>query len=43
MKRIALFLATNIAAGINDKAGLMALFSTHPPIASRIAALQQLR
>lgn len=31
------------ASGISDKPGLMALFSTHPPIAARIAALQQLR
>ena len=28
------------AAGINDKPGFMALFSTHPPIQDRIAALQ---
>ena len=28
------------AAGINDKPGFMALFSTHPPIQERIAALQ---
>ena len=28
------------AAGINDKPGFMALFSTHPPIEKRIAALQ---
>lgn len=28
------------AAGISDKAGVMALFSTHPPIAQRIAALK---
>ena len=28
------------ASGINDKAGVMALFSSHPPIESRIAALQ---
>ena len=28
------------ASGINDKAGIMALFSTHPPIEVRIAALQ---
>jgi heat shock protein HtpX len=28
------------AFGINDKAGIMALFSTHPPIEQRIAALQ---
>jgi len=27
-------------AGINDKPGFMALFSTHPPIEERIAALQ---
>ncbi len=31
------------ASGISDKLGLMALFSTHPPIEARIAALQQLR
>jgi heat shock protein HtpX len=29
------------ALGINDKPGFMALFSTHPPIEQRIAALQQ--
>jgi heat shock protein HtpX len=29
------------AFGINDKPGFMALFSTHPPIERRIAALQQ--
>ncbi len=28
------------ASGINDKPGFMALFSTHPPIQDRIAALQ---
>jgi heat shock protein HtpX len=28
------------AAGISDKAGFMALFSTHPPIEQRIAALK---
>ena len=28
------------ASGISDKAGVMALFSTHPPIEARIAALQ---
>ena len=28
------------ASGISDKAGVMALFSTHPPIGERIAALQ---
>ena len=28
------------ASGISDKAGVMALFSTHPPIEERIAALQ---
>jgi heat shock protein HtpX len=28
------------ASGISDKAGVMALFSTHPPIEVRIAALQ---
>ncbi|MFO1309684.1 MAG: protease HtpX [Burkholderiales bacterium] len=28
------------ASGITDKAGIMALFSTHPPIEQRIAALQ---
>jgi len=28
------------AFGITDKAGIMALFSTHPPIEARIAALQ---
>ncbi len=28
------------ASGISDKAGVMALFSTHPPIEQRIAALQ---
>ena len=26
--------------GITDKAGLMALFASHPPIEARIAALQ---
>jgi len=26
--------------GITDKAGLMALFATHPPIEARIRALQ---
>ena len=31
------------AAGINDKPGFMALFSTHPPIQDRIAALQAAR
>ena len=31
------------ASGISDKPSLMALFSTHPPIEVRIAALQQLR
>jgi heat shock protein HtpX len=31
------------AFGINDKPGFMALFSTHPPIEQRIAALQQPR
>jgi len=29
------------AFGITDRAGIMALFSTHPPIEQRIAALQQ--
>jgi heat shock protein HtpX len=29
------------AFGINDKPGFMSLFSTHPPIEQRIAALQQ--
>ena len=29
--------------GITDKAGIMALFSTHPPIEERIAALQSAR
>ncbi len=28
------------AFGITDKSGFMALFSTHPPIEDRIAALQ---
>lgn len=31
------------AAGINDRPGWMALFSSHPPIEQRIAALQQLQ
>jgi heat shock protein HtpX len=31
------------ASGISDKPSLMALFSTHPPIEARIAALRQLR
>jgi heat shock protein HtpX len=31
------------ASGISDKPSFMALFSTHPPIAARIAALQRLR
>lgn len=30
------------ASGISDKPGFMALFSSHPPIAQRIAALQNL-
>jgi heat shock protein HtpX len=30
------------AMGINDRPGWMALFSTHPPIEQRIAALQGL-
>jgi Zn-dependent protease with chaperone function len=30
-------------ARITDKAGIMALFSTHPPIEQRIAALQARR
>jgi heat shock protein HtpX len=29
------------ASGISDKPGFMALFSTHPPMEERIAALQQ--
>jgi len=29
------------AFGINDKGGIMALFSSHPPIEARIAALQE--
>jgi heat shock protein HtpX len=29
------------AFGINDKGGIMALFSSHPPIAARIEALEQ--
>lgn len=31
------------ASGISDRSGIMALFSTHPPIEQRIAALQQRR
>ena len=31
------------ASGISDKPSLMSLFSTHPPIEARIAALQQLQ
>ncbi len=31
------------ASGISDKAGFMALFSSHPPIEARIAALQSRR
>ncbi|MFO7189068.1 MAG: M48 family metalloprotease, partial [Pseudomonadota bacterium] len=31
------------ALGINDRPGWMALFSSHPPIEARIAALQQSR
>ena len=31
---------TMAASGISDKAGVMALFSSHPPIQDRIAALQ---
>jgi len=31
------------ASGISDKVGVMALFSTHPPIEARIAALQNRR
>jgi heat shock protein HtpX len=30
------------AMGISDRAGIMAMFSTHPPIEARIAALQAL-
>jgi heat shock protein HtpX len=29
------------AFGINDKGGILALFSSHPPIESRIEALEQ--
>jgi heat shock protein HtpX len=29
--------------GINDKPGFMALFSSHPPIEQRIAALREIR
>jgi len=29
------------AFGINDKGGIMALFSSHPPIQTRIAALEE--
>ena len=29
------------AFGINDKGGIMALFSSHPPIEARIAALEE--
>ena len=28
------------SSGISDKAGFMALFSTHPPLEARIAALE---
>ena len=31
------------ASGISDKAGIMALLSSHPPIEARIAALQSRR
>ena len=31
------------ASGISDKAGVMALFSSHPPMAERIAALKNFR
>ena len=31
------------ASGISDKAGVMALFSSHPPMAERIAALKDFR
>jgi heat shock protein HtpX len=31
------------AAGISDKPGFMALFSSHPPIEQRVAALQNWR
>jgi heat shock protein HtpX len=31
------------ASGSSDKPSVIALFSTHPPIAARITALQQLR
>jgi len=29
--------------GINDKPGFMSLFSSHPPIEQRIAALREIR
>ena len=29
------------AFGINDKGGILALFSSHPPIEARIEALEQ--
>jgi heat shock protein HtpX len=35
--------ANMAAAGISDSPGIMALFSTHPPIEARIAALQGMR
>ena len=36
-----LYCQNKLKIGINDKGGFMALFSSHPPIEARIAALEE--